>query len=66
MVSSALRARSYFAGRREISEPGDQTDALRAKRMPYEEQRDRKAETDPYDVLFQVGPFFRPSEKIPS
>jgi hypothetical protein len=29
--------------------------------VPYEEQRDRKADADPYDVLFQITP----SRRIP-
>jgi hypothetical protein len=38
-------------------EAGDEADALGAQRISYEEQRDRKAEADPCDVLFQDGAF---------
>jgi hypothetical protein len=33
--------------------------------VAYQEEHDRKAETDPYEVLFQRRPF-RPSGRIPS
>jgi hypothetical protein len=46
-------------------EPGDETELVELQRVPYEEQRDRKAEKNPYDVLSQIGPF-RPSGRIPS
>ena len=49
----------------DVVQLGDEADALGAQRIAYEEQRDRKAEGDPYDVLSQIGPF-RPSGRIPS
>src|SRR5204863_9214028 len=36
---------------------GDEADALDAQRVADEEQHDRKAKPDPYEVLFQDGPF---------
>src|SRR5436190_8689292 len=49
----------------DVVQLGDEADALDAQRIAYEEQHDRKAKPDPYEVLFQDGPF-RPSGKIPS
>ena len=49
----------------DVVQLGDEADALEAQRVAHEEQHDRKAEDDPYDVLFQAGPF-RPSGRIPS
>src|SRR5207244_8961768 len=41
----------------DVVELGDEADALGAQCIAYEEQRDRKAQPDPYDVLSQIGPF---------
>jgi hypothetical protein len=32
---------------------GDETDRVKARRVADEKQRDREADRDPYDVLFQ-------------
>src|SRR5205823_9805079 len=49
----------------EVVELGDEPDRVEAERLAYQEQHDRKAETDPYEVLSQRRPF-RPSGRIPS
>jgi hypothetical protein len=45
----------------EVVELRDEPDLVGAGGVPYEEQRDRKADADPYDVLFQITP----SRRIP-
>ena len=49
----------------QVVELGDETHGVEAERRPYQEEHDRKAESDPYEVLSQRRPF-RPSGRIPS
>jgi hypothetical protein len=47
----------------DVVQLGDETDRVEARRVSDEEQRDREADRDPYDVLFQS---LRLSGRIPS
>ena len=49
----------------QVVELGDETARVEAKRLAYQKEHDRKAESDPYEVLSQRRPF-RPSGRIPS
>ena len=40
----------------DVVQLGDDADAVEPGRVPDEEQRDREADRDPYDVLFQIRP----------
>jgi len=47
-----------------VVEPGDEADRVKIERVAYEEERDRKAEDDPCEMLFQNS--LKPSGRIPS